>query len=120
MSCVSAWRVLGVQSCANPGQDPKARISEQESFQEKREEAYQRHAQDLGEGVGGAASRSEADGGIGRLKPGLLAGPHDVTEGQDGSAEAQGWPIDGHHDGLLKLDEGLHEVPGGDRRACNR
>lgn len=75
-------------------------------------EAYQRDAQDLGEGVGGAAGRREADGGIGGLKPGLLAGPHDVAEGQDGGTQAQRGPVDCHHDGLLKLDEGLHKVPG--------
>lgn len=75
-------------------------------------EAYQRDAQDLGEGVGGAAGGCEADGGIRGLKPGLLAGPHDVAEGQDGGAQAQGRAVDCHHDGLLKLDKGLHKVPG--------
>lgn len=80
-------------------------------------EAYQRDTQDLGEGVGGAAGRCEADGGIGGLKPGLLAGPHDVAEGQDGGAQAQRGPVDRHHDGLLKLDKGLHKVPGEKRRS---
>lgn len=80
------------------------------------EEAYQRDTQDLGEGVRGAAGGREADGGIGGLKPGLLAGPHDVAEGQDGGTQAQGGPVDCHHDGLLKLDKGLHKVPGEKRR----
>ena len=71
------------------------------------EEAYQGDAQDLGEGVGGAAGRREADGGVRGLEPGLLAGPHDVTEGQDGGAQAQSRPVDRHDDGLLELDKGL-------------
>lgn len=76
------------------------------------EEAYQGDAQDLGEGVGGAAGGREADGGIRGLEPGLLAGPHDVTERQDGGAQAQSRPVDRHDDGLLELDKGLHKVPG--------
>lgn len=47
----------------------------------RKQEAYQRHTQDLGEGVGGTASRCEANSSIRCLKPGLLAGPYDVTEG---------------------------------------
>lgn len=78
----------------------------------RKQEAYQRHTQDLGEGVGGTASRRESDGSVWCLKPGLLTGPYDVTEGQDGGSQAQCWPINGYHDGFLKLDKGLHEVPG--------
>ena len=82
----------------------------------REEEAYQCDTQDLGEGIGGTAGRRQADGGVGGLKPGFLAGPHDVAEGQDGGAQAQRRPIDRHHDGLLKLDKGLHKVPGEERR----
>lgn len=47
----------------------------------KKQEAYQCHTQDLGEGVGGTASWGESDSSVWCLKPGLLAGPYDVTEG---------------------------------------
>lgn len=66
---------------------------------------HQGHAQDLGEGVGGASWRGDVQGGTWSLEPGPLAGPHHVTQGQDGGAQAQRRPVYRHHDGLLEVDE---------------
>lgn len=72
---------------------------------------HQSHPEYLGEGVRRAAGGGETEGGARRLEPGSLAGPHNVTQRQDGRPQAQGRTIDGHHNRLFKMDECLHEVP---------
>lgn len=75
------------------------------------EVTHQGYSQDLREGVRGAAGGCEPGAGTGGLEPGLLAGPHDVTQGQYGCSQAKSWPIDGHHDGLSEVQEGSNEIP---------
>lgn len=66
---------------------------------------HQSYAQDLGEGVGGASRGGDVEGCTRSLEPGPLAGPHHVTQGQDGGPQTQGRPIYCHHDGFLEVDE---------------
>lgn len=53
------------------------------------------------------------------LEPGLLTGPHHVTQRQDGGAEAQRRSVDRHHDGLLEVDERRHKVSEEPQRRCH-
>lgn len=45
------------------------------------------------------------------MEPGPLAGPHDVTQRKDGGAQTQSGTVDGHNDGLLKVDESFYKIP---------
>lgn len=75
--------------------------------------SHQSHSQDLREGVRGATGGRQAQRSTWGLEPGPLAGPHDVTQGKDGGAQTQSRTVDGHHDGLLKVDEGFYKIPAG-------
>lgn len=97
--------------CEKGPAETQTQASRVEKLQRK-QEAYQCHTQDLGKGVRGTAGWSESDSSVWCLKPSFLTGPYDVTEGQNGGPQAQCWPVNGYHNGLLKLDKGFHEVPG--------
>ena len=68
-------------------------------------------AHDSGEGEGRAGVGRLTAGGVRRLEPGLLIGPHHITERQQGGTEAERRPIDRRHDWLPELDEGVDKGP---------